>query len=114
MLNWKDSPEIVAGIFDSAMAARQAIVELRAKHFAEDQIGLLTPPAKGNFDPALVEAGSEVATGATVGAAAGAGLGIGWGIAVATGVLPIAGPVVAGGIMTSALIGALGGGTIAR
>jgi hypothetical protein len=110
------------GSFMSHRVAKEAVAELRAAGFDDEEIGIVAQNRAPNHDDVLDDvvrtqmysAEEATETGALAGAATGAGVGTLWGIAVATGALPAIGPVIAGGtlaaIVASAVTGAAVGG----
>lgn len=108
------------GVFNGLSAAEGAVTDLRRAGFRDDQIGFVT-----RRDGAITgdrlgataikqETGDASAEGALGGAIAGGSLATLWGLAVAAGLLPAIGPVVAGGavaaLLASAAVGAAVGG----
>lgn len=104
--------ETVVGVFHDHADAERAIQDLRAAGFRDDQIGLLTPHGTPGVE---VSPAPQFETRAGAGAVAGAVVGGVLGAAVAL-LIPGIGPVVAGGILATALgggaVGALAGGII--
>lgn len=102
----------VVGVFNNHEQAENAFSELRRAGFSHDQLGIVTRNAQVNEEAEQVSGG----TGAATGAAAGAGIGALGGLAVAVGMLPAIGPVLAGGtlaaIIASAATGAAAGGVL--
>jgi hypothetical protein len=99
---------VVVGLFVDSEQARQAVRELRAAGFGEDQIGVVA--RDGALRPAAAaEDGGVWEDGAVAGAATGAGIGAVWALGIAAGVLPAIGPVLAGGLLASVLASAAGG-----
>ena len=103
----------VVGIFENAAHAREAVNELRAAGFRDDQIGVASHDREAKA--ATVKSDDTHAdTGALTGALAGAGIGAAWGLGIAAGLLPAIGPVIAGGtlaaILASAGVGAAAAG----
>ena len=105
----------VVGIFETPQNAQQAVMELKAMGFTQDEIGVLSRNKSGDVvgkntagDP------SNVAEGAAAGAAAGAGIGALWGLGVLAGVIPGIGPAIVGGtlgiLLSSAAAGAAAAG----
>src|SRR5262245_44577448 len=99
----------VVGVFNDRVRAQEALREVRAAGFSENQIGLIAREG----DRSTADAGDNVLAGATAGAAAGAGVGALWALGIAAGVLPGIGPVVAGGLLGSLLASAAGGAAVA-
>jgi hypothetical protein len=99
----------VIGIFKDRAQAQQAVRELRAAGFREDQIGFIARRTEG---AAGLETSEPTHThweeGAAVGAASGAVAGGLWALGIAAGVLPAVGPIIAGGLLASVLASAAG------
>jgi hypothetical protein len=125
----------VIGVFTGADKAQSAIDDLRRAGFRNDQIGLVarssaeSPTVSGvsghdhhkeRTDLPHGAAHSQWEQGAGVGAAAGAATGAGLGLAVAAGLIPGAGPIIAGGTLaailastgTGAVVGTILGGLV--
>ena len=102
----------VVGVFETHARAQQAVAELRAAGFRDDQLGVAArhglSDERGNF----VE-GDYAGEGTAAGLAAGAGLGALWGIGIATAVLPPLGPALAGGALAAILSSAAAGAAVA-
>lgn len=103
----------VVGVFHNQHEAQEAIRDLRAAGFREDEIGLIAHDEEGGRHETREEHGSKAGEGAAVGAATGAGVGALWAVGIAAGLLPAIGPVVAGGILGSVLASAAGGAVAA-
>ena len=105
----------IVGIYRDRARAQEAVRALKQAGFRDDQIGLLSPGHDENA-PALDQAtNSKVAEGSIIGAATGAGAGALWALGIAAGILPVIGPVVAGGLLMSVIAsagGAAAAGTI--
>lgn len=111
----------VVGVFRDRDRAEEAVEELKRAGFRDDEIGFITrrdgdtTGAATTADTADVDRGADHSAGAATGAVAGGVLGaiIGAGAAL---LIPGVGPVLAGGILASALggaaIGAAAGGII--
>ena len=108
--------ETVAGIFASRTAAEEAVRQINALGIPNDRIALLTP---GMSDQRVEHAvptddteqpGMGAAMGGTVGGAMGVAGGARLGAAAASLLIPGVGPVIAGGILGAAILGA--GGTV--
>lgn len=108
--------ETVAGIFASRGAAEEAVRQINALGTPNDRIALLTP---GMSDQRVEHAvptddteqpGMGAAMGGTVGGAMGVAGGASLGAAAASLLVPGVGPVIAGGILGAAILGA--GGTV--
>ena len=104
-------PEVVIAAFADPHEARQCIDDLRSAGFSEDEIGVVAPKDLA-LDREEVAEHSMVAEGSVVGAFAGAGLGSLWGIAMAVGLLPVIGPIVAGGLLASVVVTAATGAAL--
>ncbi len=75
-LNTGGTRETVVGVFRSQSEAQQAVRELRAAGFGEDQIGIASQHTEGSHLVAGDDAeGSKAGTGAVAGATAGLGAG---------------------------------------
>lgn len=94
------------GVFENGGQAQVAVDELRRAGFGEDQIGFVARDMDRDAAAADAEAGEGAATGAVTGGLIGGLLG-----AAAALLIPGIGPVVAGGILASALGGAAIGAT---
>jgi hypothetical protein len=111
---------VAVGIFENKTDAQNAVEELRRAGFRDDQIGVAARSQNIQDEVRKAQtAGSDethVEEGATIGAMSGAGVGALWGLAVAAGVMPPLGPVIAGGalaaILASAVLGAAAGGLV--
>ncbi|MEX2142653.1 MAG: hypothetical protein WD894_25590 [Pirellulales bacterium] len=104
-------PEVVIAVFADLLAARQCIEDLRLAGFSEDEIGVVAPDDL-ELDREEVAEHSMVAEGSVVGAFAGAGLGSLWGVAMVAGLLPVIGPIVAGGLLASVIVTAATGAAL--
>lgn len=91
----------IVTVYATAGDARRAIEDLRAAHFADADIGLLTYDKDGDPDVKSFTAleGNHAGAGAVIGAAAGAGGGALYALGIAAGLLPAIGPVIAGGLL---------------
>ncbi|HWA97017.1 MAG TPA: hypothetical protein VG713_00930 [Pirellulales bacterium] len=130
------SGDTVVGVFDNADDARNAIAALRSANFGGEGIGLVVRQYDGRAnvsaadqtiaaqdvegdavaagsvspdDAEMLAAEDTVVRGVSAGAVTGAGLGSLWALAVVTGVLPVVGPFIAGGILATLAVGAAGG-----
>lgn len=104
----------VAGVFKSRSDAERSVAELRTMGVPNDRINLLTPEATAKELAAVpTSEGEQPGMVKTLGAVAGGALGLGVGEMIATMILPGVGFVLALGLAGGALLGAIGGGTIA-
>jgi hypothetical protein len=109
---------ILVGVFPGFAEARRAVEELRRAGFRDDQLGVLgsdrdgVPPSVDRSGLPNDPLGTHWEEGAGIGAAAGATAGVGLGLAVAAGLLPPFGPVIAGGTLV-ALLASTGAGAVA-
>ncbi len=99
----------VVGVFHDAAHAQQAIRELKADGFREDQIGLVVRHTDGTWS-ADTPSAANLAAGAGIGAAAGASLGALWALGIATLGFPALGPVLVGGTLMAAILASASGG----
>lgn len=106
----------VVGVFESQDRAKEAVIELRRAGFDEADIGVVG--RRGNTttgsDSGLEDdpTGTRWEEGTGVGAAVGAAGGLGLGLAVAAGLIPVIGPVIAGGALTALIASAGAGATV--
>lgn len=102
-----------AGVFTTRAAAEQAIAQLKAAGYRDDQIGLVGKDPSGKTvrsgREAAGHAGEGAAAGAAAGAVAGAATVAGVGAAVMMGVIPVVGPILALGPLAVTLLNAAGG-----
>ena len=100
----------IAGLFHERADAERAITDLKDAGFSPDQIGVAMRDrtAQGEL---VEETGTKAAQGATSGALGGGLLGgvVGFLVGIGALAIPGIGPVVAGGMLASAL--GMGGGT---
>lgn len=91
----------LVAVYSTAGDARRAIEDLRAAHFRDADIGLLTHDKEGDPDVRSFKAmeGNRAGAGAAIGAAAGASGGALYALGIAAGLLPAIGPVIAGGLL---------------
>lgn len=101
----------IVGVFHDQHEAQEAIKDLRAAGFREDEIGLIAHDETGGSESEDGQ-GNKAGEGAAIGAAAGAGTGVLWAIGIAAGMVPAIGPVIAGGILGSVLLSAAGGAAV--
>jgi hypothetical protein len=108
--------ETVAGIFSSRAAAEEAVRHLHSLGIPNDRVALLTPDMNDQrVETAVPTADSEQpgmgsAMGGAVGGAIGVAGGASLGAAAASLLVPGVGPVIAGGLLGAAILGA--GGTV--
>lgn len=104
----------VIGIFHNRDEAQQAINELIAIGFDENQIGVVARDGEVVAEPHAHEATEHAVQGAAAGAAVGLGAGALWGLGIVAGILPALGPIIVGGtisaMLASAATGAAAGG----
>lgn len=104
----------VVGVFHNQREAQEAIRDLKAAGFTDNDIGLISHHDDGDHAHTVHdEHGNKAGEGAAVGAATGAGVGALWAVGIAAGMLPAIGPVVAGGVLGSVLASAAGGAVAA-
>lgn len=108
------SPTVAVGVFPDSTAAQQAIHQLKARGFTENQIGFASP------GHSQLEGATELRSfhaapsgGIAVGAATGATVGALWGLGIVAGVLPAVGPAIAGGTLAAILASAATGAAVA-
>lgn len=99
----------VVAAFEDLHSAREAVRELHAAGFRDDQIGVIAHDRDARAATTATGDGSKAGEGAAAGALAGAGVGGLWAIGISAGLLPAIGPVIAGGILASVLASAAGG-----
>jgi hypothetical protein len=101
----------VIGVFQSRVAAEDAILELKRAGFADSTIGFVARNEKGEV---VAEKGGHsmaeegLAAGAVVGAGAGALVGLG----VLAGTIPVIGPILALGTLGTILLNAVAGAAV--
>jgi hypothetical protein len=98
---------VLVAAFADPLEARQCVEDLRRAGFAENEIGVVAPKHL-ELDREEIAAHSRVAEDSVVGAFAGAGLGI----AVGAGLLPVIGPIIAGGLLASLVVTACTGAAL--
>jgi uncharacterized protein (TIGR02271 family) len=101
----------IVGVFEDRARADQAIRDLRAAGFRDDQIGVASGRGETDTWAETKESGETHAdTGALTGALTGAGLGALAGLGILAGIIPVVGPAIVGGtlgvILTNAAAGA--------
>jgi hypothetical protein len=101
---------MVVGVFTDASRAQRAVAELRGAGFRDDQIGFMSRDE--NFTTQSTHAGDAAAEGAIGGAVTGGSIATLWGLAVAAGLLPAIGPVIAGGAIAALLASAAAGAAV--
>lgn len=100
------------GVFQSRSQAEQAIADLRAAGFRDDQIGMIIRDEDGNAKNLNAD-GTMAEEGAIAGAVAGAGIGSLVGLGIVAGVVPVIGPAIALGTLGTMLVNAAGGAAVA-
>jgi hypothetical protein len=110
-MNDQKQHDIAVGVFADRVQADRVVDELKREGFRYDQIGVVARGEKVKSGAALSEdhAMAGAATGAAAGAAAGGLVGLG----ILAGVIPVLGPVIAGGTLAVILANAAGGAAIA-
>ncbi|HEY1067464.1 MAG TPA: general stress protein [Pirellulales bacterium] len=103
----------VVGVFEHQSHAQDAVRELKARGFRDDQIGVVARDGNSTTNTIKNANESESADMAAVGATAGAGVGALWALGIAANLLPAIGPVIAGGILANVLASAVGGAAVA-
>jgi hypothetical protein len=103
--------EVVVAAFADPLEARLCLDDLRSAGFSEEEIGVVAPQHL-ELDREEIAEHSMVAEGSVVGAFAGAGLGSLWGVAMAAGLMPVIGPIVAGGLLASVVVTACTGAAL--
>lgn len=102
----------LVAIFDILRMAQQAVEELRAAGFMEENIGLMANKVEVVQLPnEATEEEEKVNEGALGGIVAGAGLGSLWAIGIEVELLPAIGELLLGGFFTSMFAGAVAGAT---
>jgi len=100
----------IVGVFEDRGQAQSAVDELRRADFRDDQIGFVAR----NDSERSGDATSDAATSGVLGGLAlGGSAGALWGLAVAAGLLPGIGPVIAGGALVAIFASAATGAAIA-
>lgn len=106
--------ETVAGVFNSRADAERAFQRLQSAGISPDRMAFLTPGTSDETVEAAVptteteQPGMGKALGGSVGGAMGVAGGASLGAAAASLLIPGVGPVIAGGIIGAALLGAGG------
>jgi hypothetical protein len=93
-------PNLLVAVFVDPYEAQACVAELRQMGLGEERVGVVVPE-QAELDREEVTEHSMAAEGSVVGAFTGAGLGGLWGIGMAAGLLPVVGPILAGGILAS-------------
>lgn len=101
------------GVFGTRAAAEQAVADLRAAGYRDDQIGMVGKNADGKTVSTGAARDSKAAEGAAVGAAVGAASTAAVGAGIMAGVIPVIGPVLALGPLAVTLLNAAGGAAAA-
>jgi len=110
----KTKHSTVVGVFQSRDQAQQAISDLRAAGFRDDQIGMVARNEKdGEVVTTDVHGHTMAEEGAVAGVVAGAGVGSLVGLGIAAGVVPVIGPAFALGTLGTILLNAAGGAALA-
>ena len=102
----------LVALFDERSQAQQPVREQRDAGFREEQIGLIARHTETRDVSLTEEEESKWAEGALAGGITGAGIGGLWALGIASGALPIIGPVIAGGLLASVLASAAGGAAV--
>lgn len=102
--------EMAVGVFEKVRMAQQAVEELRAAGFMEQQIGLVARSVEVTQIPTEPNQRDEqVSEGALGGILTGAGLGSLFAIGIEVELLPALGELILGGFFTSLFAGAIAG-----
>ncbi len=101
------------GVFRTREAADQAVADLRAAGYREDQIGLVAKDGRGKTVRTDAAGETYADEGAVAGVTAGAAAGAVVGAGILAGVIPVIGPVLAVGTLGTILLNAAGGAAIA-
>jgi hypothetical protein len=102
----------VVGIFETHARAQQAVADLKAAGFTDDQISMAARDQMSHPSGHVI--GDDFAgEGAATGLAAGAGLGALWGLGIVAGVMPVIGPALAAGSLAAILSSAAAGAAVA-
>lgn len=107
----------IVGVFDDAVTAQQAVCDLRAAGYTENQIGIASHEKSVNTQVSnhrdQPDSMSEESAAATTGVAIGASAGALWGLGILAGVLPGIGTAIAGGTLGVLLSSAAAGAAVA-
>ena len=108
-------PIVAVGIFKTSAQARAAVDTLRAEGFDDDVIGILTHGDDGDPEVETLKdlTVSKAGTGAAIGAASGVAGAALWGVGVVSGLIPVVGPVLAGGVLAAVIAGSAAAGGLA-
>lgn len=109
----KKKHNTAVGLFESKARADQAVAELKAAGFTDEEIGMVHRDAEGHTVKSGAADESNAAEGAAIGAAAGAGVAGLVSLGVSFGVIPVIGPILAMGPLAAALVSAAGGAAAA-
>jgi hypothetical protein len=112
-MNEQRHHDVAVGVFPERTLADRAVDELVRAGFRHDQIGVVAPGEKAGTKAKGAPSGEHALAGAATGAAAGAAAGGLVGLGILAGVIPVLGPVIAGGTLAVILANAAGGAAIA-
>ncbi|MDB5306773.1 MAG: hypothetical protein JWO38_975 [Gemmataceae bacterium] len=101
------------GVFSTRAAAEQAVRDLRAAGFRDDEIGLVGRTESGRVERTTGAGDTMAEEGAAAGAIAGAGVGAAIGFGVLAGAIPAIGPAIVAGTLGTILTNAVAGATVA-
>lgn len=113
MPNRKKKHHTAVGVFETKARADQAVSELKAAGFTDEEIGMIHRDAEGHTVKSGAADETNAAEGAAIGAVAGAGVAGLVSLGVSFGVIPVIGPVLAMGPLAAALVSAAGGAAAA-
>jgi len=102
----------VAGLFRTRAGAEQAIRDLRAAGFQDDEIGLVARRESGEVERTTGSGDTMAEEGGAAGAIAGAGIGAAIGFGVLAGAVPVIGPALVGGTLGVILSNAVAGAAV--
>jgi uncharacterized protein (TIGR02271 family) len=108
----KKKSNAVVGVFETRARAEQAIADLRAAGFDDDQIGMIHRDHEGKTVKTGAADDTYAEEGAVAGAVAGAAGGALVGAGILAGVIPVIGPVLALGTLGTILVNAAGGAAL--
>jgi hypothetical protein len=108
----KAKPNSVVGVFYTRAEAEQAISDLRAAGFSNDQIGMVARDESGRVVTETSTGETLAEEGAAAGAVIGAGAGALVGLGVLSGTIPVIGPVLAVGTLGTILLNAAAGAAV--